>query len=47
MPYGTPRTDNERRETHKIIYGNTNIPKKRKGKNRRLRNVIQTVKRKH
>lgn len=35
MPRGIPKTDNERRETHKIIYGNTNIPKKRKRKNLR------------
>jgi len=42
MPYGTPKTDDERRKTHKNIYGNTNIPKKRKGKNRKLRDYYQT-----
>lgn len=41
MPYGIPKTDNERKETHKFIYGNTNVPKKRKGKNRKLREYYQ------
>lgn len=31
MPFGIPKSENERRETHKIIYGNTKIPKKRSG----------------
>lgn len=31
MPAGTPRTDEERRERHREIYGNTDIPKERRG----------------
>ncbi len=31
MPAGTPRTDEERREKHQETYGNTDIPKERKG----------------
>lgn len=31
MPAGTPRTDEERRERHQEIYGNTDIPKTRRG----------------
>ncbi len=35
MPKGKPRTDAERKARHKSLYGNTNIPKVRKGKNKR------------
>jgi len=31
MPYGIPKTDEERKETHKEIYGNENIPVQRLG----------------
>jgi len=41
LPFGIPKTDKERRETHKMVYGNTRIPKKRKGKNLRyFRQII-------
>ena len=33
MPNGKPRTDAQRRAKHKRLYGNTDIPKKRKGRN--------------
>lgn len=33
MPYGIPRSEEERRIRHKVIYG-TNLPKFRRGKNR-------------
>ena len=46
MPYGVPKTDEERRKTHKTVYGNKNIPKERKGKNRRLRDYHQTINKK-
>lgn len=32
MPFGIPKSENERRETHKTVYGNTKIPKNRRGK---------------
>lgn len=32
MPFGRPRSDEERRQRHKSLYGNTNIPKERQGK---------------
>jgi len=35
MPYGKRRTDAQRRARHKRLYGNTNIPAKRKGKNKK------------
>jgi hypothetical protein len=35
MPHGKPRTNEERRRRHKRLYGNTNIPSKRRGKNRK------------
>jgi hypothetical protein len=35
MPKGKPRTNTQRRARHKKLYGNTNIPKVRKGRNRR------------
>lgn len=35
-PRGIPRTDAQRRKRHKKKYGTTKIPKKRKGKNRKL-----------
>ena len=28
MPYGVPKTDAERKERHKQIYGNENIPER-------------------
>ena len=31
MPFGKPRSDEERRQRHKRLYGNTNIPE-RQGK---------------
>jgi len=33
VPNGKPRTDAQRRARHQALYGNTNIPKVRKGKN--------------
>ena len=39
MPEGKPKTDEERKETHKEKYGNEDIPEERKGepvKKRRL-----------
>jgi len=36
MPNGVPRTDKERMARHKSKYGNSNIPKQRQGKQRRI-----------
>ena len=35
MPRGKPKTEAQRKATHKRIYGNSNVPKVRMGKNRR------------
>ena len=29
MPFGIPKTENERQETHKIIYGTSKVPRRR------------------
>ena len=33
MPKGKSRTDTQRRARHKRLYGNSNVPKRRKGRN--------------
>jgi len=35
MPRGIPKTEAQRKATHKRIYGNSNVPKVRKGRNRK------------
>lgn len=41
MPFGIPRTDAERQQRHKRIYGNTNIPAKRRGMSATIRKLYQ------